>query len=385
MQDHGLTQAEVDSLLARRPRSGRVTRTDSAHFPPRENAAARPPDENALAPLQTLHASLAEPMSQLLASRLATKVRVRPIDATVVPAGQLLGEFTGPHVIHVLRARPLPSPWLLATPLPFAHLLLNRLLGGGVEEELPPSSEPLTELDASLLASVVDPLLEQIAAAWRPWLDLSIAVENILADPRTGPIRPPREKMARIAWDVAWNVASNGAGAAGRWQLALPLPALEHLRTRRSAHASRGGSFVERRQPSQTDPSATGGPDATGKLPVLVCLEQSRIRLSDASQLAVGDVIATEQGCHSPLTVYVAGRPRFLGVPASFQGKKVVQIETVLGEQPGVPDEDPQSGILQQPIISQQPVDPVADAVGIGGPVSPTDDTAVDDHGRQGK
>jgi flagellar motor switch protein FliM len=325
-------------LLARRPRSGRLTRTDSAHLSPRETVGARPIDEAALANLRTLQASLTEPLSQLLTNRLGTKVRVRPTDAILLPAGQFLDELAGPQVIHPLRARPLRDPWLLAIPLPFAHVLLDRLLGGSGEDAVTASPAPLTELDARLLASITEPLLEQFAIAWRPWLDLEITIDGTLIDPHAAPIGHAREIMARIVLDIEWS--DKRPGTVGRLQLAVPASSLESLRSRRKTPAPRSGMRLDGDSTAHAD-QAGASFGSTRKLPVRVYLEQCRIRLADASQLAVGDVIATEQGCDTPLTVYVDGRPRYLGLPAAFQGKKVVQIETVLDEQPDMTSEMP--------------------------------------------
>jgi len=68
----------------------------------------------------------------------------------------------------------------------------------------------------------------------------------------------------------------------------------------------------------------------TAAVDVVVTLARSRIKTSDLLDLAVGDIITTEQEVGHPLEVAIQNVPKFHASAGAYKGKKAVQIESTI-------------------------------------------------------
>ena len=89
--------------------------------------------------LRTLHEGLARDFGAALSSLLRTTVEIRLADVDSMDYGRFLCDLGVPTCFHVLKAEPLHDRLMLDIEPSILHPMIDRLLGGPVAEEPPPS------------------------------------------------------------------------------------------------------------------------------------------------------------------------------------------------------------------------------------------------------
>jgi flagellar motor switch protein FliM len=271
--------------------------------------------------LQTLHAG----MSDALAAEFSTVVR-SPVDVSLAGVdqfayGKLVHGIAGPTYFAVLKAEPLGDCLMLDVDLAILYPMLDRMLGGGHQDE-PPPRRPLSDIELPLAGRVVRAFLDALCQTWRTILPLSCEMLQVESQPQRLRLLPSEETVVVIAFALT---VGNRQGAI---RLCVPCRAVKQI-TDKLVDAQ----FQARPPTADSSEDASNAHAAcdpcTG---VVVMLAAGPISASDLRGLRVGDVIATDSPAGSPAAVLIDGQPQFRAQPGACHGRKAVVLSEATGD-----------------------------------------------------
>lgn len=255
-----------------------------------------------------------------LASFLGHVPQVSCRGAELVKLATVTARLAPPLALQVFRLSPLRGHGMLIVQAPLAAAVLEVVFGGSLARRAAPLTRELSPLEQRVLERLGRRVLEDLAEAFRPIVGLDPRYVRTETNPLFAAIGAPQELMLSV--DLA--LAAEGQDDL-ELAVCLPNAALDPVRTALA------------RVPQGADPGGEPGRDARWRagleaalagIPVALGVELGRraMRMREVLALAVGDVVALETGRDGPVTVRIAGRPRFLGTPGVSGGHHAVRI-----------------------------------------------------------
>lgn len=347
MSDDNMSQSQVESLLramqvraksapgdgdagavatgarppdsARSVEAGQTLRTEPVVAP--YDFRHRPPlGAEQMRNVRARHETIAPPFAGAASGLLRTVVQCRLLSASQRSYGEFISELERPSCLHLLSADPLEGSWLLEITPALAFPVVDRLLGGEPE----PSSvlrRELTEIETRLLRRLVNLFLTQLTQAWQTVAPLQLAVERVESDPRLALLASPSEAVMVTTWEVSLDRSR------GLMNLCIPATSITGLERDR---VSQGAKDRPELQPTDATRQVMASSVQQASVELTVTLARSKIRTAELLDLAVGDVITTEQEVGAALELSVQGTPRFFARPGAFRGRKAVCIQGLI-------------------------------------------------------
>ena len=342
MAEDVLSQAELEALLSAME-SGVASVADSS--PAKSNATLQPRLSNLptpglkhqvhprhaqgtelvgakqIAALSSIHEAFSRGFAIALSAMLRNAVEVKLASVEQITFGEFSFRLENPTCFHVLRAAPLEGNLMLDMSPAILYPMIDRMLGGGREPGCI-ARRPLTEIELRLVARVTTLLLEELRCAWQNVVNLELSVRRVESNPQLVEAVPPNDAVIVINLELKI-VESRGA-----IKLCIPWRSLEAVSGRLAGfNAMEEGHWT----------ASSGGASPLGEefqhsvVDVVAYLAESKISENEILNLRVGDIITTETGVHTPISVYVAGVPRFHAHPGAFQGQRAIEVEEMIG------------------------------------------------------
>jgi flagellar motor switch protein FliM len=270
--------------------------------------------------LQTLH----EGMSDSLAAALTSIVR-SPVDVSLaavdqVAYGKLVQRLAGPAHFTVLKAEPLGDCLMLDVELAILYSMLDRMLGGGRQDE-PPPRRPLSDIELPLAGRIVRAVVDALCQTWQTVVPLRCEMLQVESQPQRLRLLPSEETVVVITFTLT---VGNQQGAI---RLCVPCRAARQL-----ADKLVEAQFQNRPPtpalPEDPDAQVVSEPGAD----VVVTLAAGPISATDLRGLRVGDIIALDSPAGSPAAVLIDGQHKFLAQPGACHGRKAVVLSREKGD-----------------------------------------------------
>ncbi|HCA46461.1 MAG TPA: hypothetical protein DEP45_03590 [Armatimonadetes bacterium] len=184
--------------------------------------------------------------------------------------------------------------------------VICRMLGGPAE----PIERPVTVLEAALLRRFVQEMMDVWRTSWEHLSRREPTVTEVLTEAvqLRGKLRSEELVVVTLAAEVA--------GAAGLMRVALPVATAQRLLCDEAPEDEPAPLNMERlRQRGEHI-----------VVPITVELHRTRISLSEATRLGVGDLIPLGKPTTEPMTVCVRGRPKFLAETGISNGRLAAKL-----------------------------------------------------------
>jgi flagellar motor switch protein FliM len=235
--------------------------------------------------MHSLHEALARNFGASMSSMLRTMIEVKLLSVDQLTYSEFVFSLDNPSCFNVLNPEPLAGNWILDISPSLSYAIIDRMLGGD-----PNPSElirrPLTEIENRLIGRVVQIFLDQLKNAWENIVELDPSVESVESNPQLVQIVPPNEVVILVGFEVL--LGKNR----GLLNLCIPFNTIENYNSKLSRNGwvgyGKGTPTVETRH--KISSSVDSAP-----VSVVVTLARSKIRTGDLLDLAVGDIITTEQ------------------------------------------------------------------------------------------
>ncbi|MBN1393836.1 MAG: flagellar motor switch protein FliM [Pirellulales bacterium] len=242
--------------------------------------------------------------------RCPVEVEIASIDQLAY--GDFLNKLPRASCYNLLRAAPADGPLLLDVELSILYPMIDRMLGGGCDDD-PPPRRPLSEIELPLAARLVRLFLDRLSRAWNGAGDWEFEVTEVESNPRLLRALPSDESVVSI--DFRLTVGQRR----GMARLCVPYRTAARLSAGNCAAPPRDGT------PGAQPPEGAARKDDS-TIELRVTLAVAPIASAELATLRVGDIIATEVDAGSPALVSFPGGPKFLAKPAVCAGRNVVRI-----------------------------------------------------------
>jgi flagellar motor switch protein FliM len=325
-----LSQDEVDALLGAVTDEEETTSTlDSSGAVVNENDGEvnkydfRRPDivsKDQLRTLQMLHKTFCRYLTTNLSTYLRTIVEVNLVAVDQLTYGEFNMSLSNPTWINVFSMKPLEGRSILEVNPILVYTMIDRLLGGPGDP--PPEIKPLTDIEQSIIARVIDIMLTGLHDAWSNILDFDIRIEEQEVNPQFVQIVAPGETVILISCEMKIGSTS------GIVSICLPFIYFEPIMSSLSAQ-----HWISATQKKPTDDMKKAINHNLGRtsLEVKALLGDTQVNVRQLLGLKTGDVVVLDQKANEPILVEVGRKKSFQGSPGIYGKKKGVQIVANIG------------------------------------------------------
>lgn len=263
--------------------------------------------------VRALHKTAAGGFGEAFSTLLRCPVEVDLAGIDQLPYEKFLDKLDRTSYFNLLRAEPLDDSLLLDVEPSILYPMIDRLLGGGREDE-PPPRRPISDIELPLAARIVRLFIEQLSLAWRNVADLKLEVIQVESNPRLLRALSSDEMVVSVDFQATVGVQR------GMMRLCIPCRAIRRL----NANGLAGPECTLPPVVRMSEEIAATEPDSA--VEVSVTLASTSITAAELSGLQVGDIVATEADASSPAVVSFSGEPKYLAKPGACRGRKAVCI-----------------------------------------------------------
>jgi flagellar motor switch protein FliM len=303
MADELLSDAEIEVLLGKRRSAARGTSVPLQH-----SIASQPGLPPRLAePLARIHERCAREFAVELSALLRRTVRVRVVairetssresDAGREPSSGTWHFDTQPHL----------GQWHFGIAPDVLMPMIDCMLGGG-REPAAAILRPLTEIELRLADRVVRMFLAALKSSWQ--MATTLPLEMAASSPADD-AHAPATALVSVSFEL------DMAAARGEMHLGIPLPTVAILLGQRNASQLANNSVTY-------DAAAAL---QSGTVELVASLGETQIEQNELANLAIGDIIATDQVATRPIAVSHDGVVKFEARLGASQGRKALEIE----------------------------------------------------------
>jgi len=269
--------------------------------------------------LEIVGETFARQLTTVLGTSLRTGVTTSMDDISQYTYDEYVRELPNPTLLTILDLPPLKGSALFHLPASLTMAIVDRLLGGTGGGQAPARAP--TEIELRLLINLLDRVLDRLGVAFDPLVPVRPQLNRTESNPQFAQVSAPTDMVVVTAFTVKID------GSASPVSLAVPFttlaPVLEQATNRNKVGDDE--LATELRLALESSLRHTG-------LEVRVRFDEITLPSRRIATLRTGDVLSLDQPLDQPLTVEVAGLPRFLAT-AGTKGKRVACLVTdTIGE-----------------------------------------------------
>jgi flagellar motor switch protein FliM len=319
-----LSQSEIDALIAAMVNQG----SESEVMKPAPGEKSSPkrirqydfrrPDKfskEQIRTIQIIHENYIRPLQTYFTARFRTMVQmvVGSVDQNTYT--EYVRGLSNPSVICPFKIEGLPGTCVIDISPVLAFPMIDRLFGGPGAALTP--SRPLTEIETSVISSVLRGMLEAYADSWKSIGNWTITPGNIETNPLFVQVAAPNEIVITVALDV--RIGEH----VGVITICLPHLTLEPILDRLSAH---NWFKTGVREVRAGDQSALNATVQGARVSLVAELGRAELTVGEILELGKGDVIVLGTKVNETVTVYVGNQPKFLGRPGRVRDRIALEI-----------------------------------------------------------
>lgn len=318
-----LSQSEIDALISAMVNEdqgeGGSQSASATPLPKRvRQYDFRRPDKfskDQIRTLQMIHENFIRLLQTYFAARFRTMVQMVVGSVDQNTYGEFIRSVSSPSVICPFSMSPLAGTCVMDVNPVVAFPMLDRLMGGpgaGVAQ-----SRALTEIETSVMQSVIQGSLNAYAEAWITVGEFRLEAGGIETNPVFVQVAAPGEIVITVAIDV--RIGEH----VGVITLCLPHLTLEPIVDKLSAH---NWFKTQAREVKAADLAALESRVGGARVNVVAELGRTELSIREILDLNAGDVVVLETPMNNPLQIYVGNQPKFIGRPGRIRGRMAIEI-----------------------------------------------------------
>ena len=327
-----LDQNEVDALLAAVEDSqggdiesaSEETRVFSHRLGTDEDIEIRPYDfkrpervsKDQMRALETLHEAFSRNFGASLSGFLRTIMEVKVANIEQMTFSEFTHSLPNPTCFNLLSADPLEGNMCLEVSPLIIYPVIDRLLGGSNADLFIPQ-RPLTAIELRLVKQIINRAMSSLREAWESILSLNFAHVESESNPALVQIVAPNEVVVVIGFELKMG------GRAGTMSMAIPYNVIEPVIDKLS---NQTWAAYKRHSKDHHLRSRLAGHLDAARLQVTTILADTTMKVSDLTNLQVGDLILTEKSASAPLTLSVGGRRKYIGQLGQYRGNRAFKV-----------------------------------------------------------
>jgi flagellar motor switch protein FliM len=266
--------------------------------------------------LQIANETFARQFTTVLSTTLRAVSAVTAKNIGQLTYDEYIRDIPNPSHLAILSLPPLAGAAIFHIPLTVVMSAVDRLLGGPGSGFLP--NRPPTEIEASLVRSLLGRVLRELAYAFEPLVALEPQVIHQESNPQFAQIASPTDMVVVLEYDIRIGAHE------GEATLCIPFTSLQPVLDEVTGNALLTGRVGG-------DPGAVRSALAhsmgAAPLPLSVQFSPVTLSLAEIVDLRPGDVLPLAHPVDASLEVSVAGRRQFFARPGR-RGKRLACVIT---------------------------------------------------------
>ncbi|MEN2998229.1 MAG: flagellar motor switch protein FliM [Brevinematia bacterium] len=326
-----LSQEEIDHLLSALQTGGEVKEISSLSVEPtspsviKKNIKSydfRRPDrfsKDQLRTLQMIHETFARLTSTFLSAQLRLVVQVHVASTDQLTYEEFSRSIPSPTTLGIINMEPLKGSAVLEIDPTITFVVIDRLFGG--KGETLKDNRELTDIEKSVMESVIVRILSNLRESWANVIDLRPRLGNIEVNPQFAQLVPPTDMVVLITFDVKIGEAE------GMMNLCVPYVTIEPIMSKLSAQYWYSG--IKKIMTKETLDLVK---DTLNKveLDISVIIGSTTLKFRDIRKLKPGDVIRLDQSMRDNMIMKVENKEKFYCRPGKVGKKVAVQITGII-------------------------------------------------------
>ncbi|MEN6521606.1 MAG: FliM/FliN family flagellar motor switch protein [Armatimonadota bacterium] len=264
--------------------------------------------------IQSMMSSLERTWASTLTSVLKDETLVMLDSVEQVTFGACVESFPSESIIAALKMKPLSGVTYLQMPAASGLRFISRMAGSRTQSTCEPRE--LTMIEQKILQKLLDRLAEDLQSAWKPLIELDVAIVKIHNSAEDIEVLP--EEMM-LAVGFTWTTGPLEHKVA----IIIPANSIDLVRDLLTPEQWLRG------KPSEDQKQQAATPAALLKdVPVQAAVElgKAKVSMQDIISIDIGDVIRLDKAVDELLDVKVQGETKFYGRPGLIGTKLAVQI-----------------------------------------------------------
>lgn len=327
-----LTQDEIDSLLAAIQSGEQATEEFAATRADTRTVKIydfRRPDKfskDQIRTIQMMHETFARLTTTALSAQLRALVGVHVGSVDQMTYEEFTRSIPNPTTLAIINMDPLRGSAILEIDPGISFTIIDRLFGG--KGDPAKISRELTDIERSVMESIIVRILGNLREAWSTVLDLRPRLGNIETNPQFAQIVHPNDMVVLISFETKVGEVD------GMTNLCIPYITIEPIITKLSAQhwysSIRKGDTDENRAVIQQRLDLV-------EIPLRCEVGEVDLNLQDVLQLQMGDVVKlTNTSINSDFVVKVGDRKKFRAIPGRVGNRLAIQVGEGIED---IPDE----------------------------------------------
>ncbi|MFD1705891.1 flagellar motor switch protein FliM [Siminovitchia sediminis] len=271
--------------------------------------------------LTRIYENYARLLATLFSAHLRTYAHISVVSSGQVPYGEYIRSIDGMTFLNVIEIPPLKGRKIMEVQPDIAYAMLDRILGGrgtGMNK-----ISHLTDIEMKLLTNLFTKSLGPLQEAWSSITEIEPKLSEIEVNPQFLQAVSPNESVVVISMHAVIGDTS------GTINIVIPHVVLEPVIFKLTAQYWMESGTKERK-PEAVEALKNNIKDA--HVEVSAELGKTDLTIRDFLSLVTGDVFQLQKRIDEPLTVNVAGVPKFLGQPGMRHNHLAVQILNMIEE-----------------------------------------------------
>ncbi|HGJ66230.1 TPA: flagellar motor switch protein FliM [bacterium] len=265
--------------------------------------------------LNTLHGSYAKSLSSYFSISMRTTVDIDCISIEQMNYGEYLSSLFDPTCVGVFSMKPLRGVGIFEINMPLAFPIIDTLLGGSGNPKL--YNRNLTVVEESIIRKVMEKALLILQDSWQRSMELKIKLERLENNPQFIQAATAGDPVILILFDVKLENVN------GMMSLCFPFLTIQQALA----------NLKKEESPALVDDEAMNLYKDMMKvhvrsinLPVSVRYEPSPVTLGELLKLKKGDIVLLQNAKKDQVSIFIAGKKKFLGKPGMVKGRRAVQL-----------------------------------------------------------
>jgi flagellar motor switch protein FliM len=270
--------------------------------------------------ISILNDMFARNLAHSLGVWLRGRFQVNLVSAEQMPFSEFVGRIPDLSYISSVLLEPLGALSVLQLDLSLAPPIVDLLLGG---HGMPGKARELTDIEESILTSVVDVVCRELSMAWQP-VGLSFGFDRRQMQTQLGRIMAVTEKTLCLSFEI--RMPESGG------MLNLAVPAVVSNTILRRLMGERGRS---RQHPGEIRAALLDRADKV-RFGAALQLPPVRVPARDLERLEPGRIVRLGIASNSAAELWVSGQPLFAARPVGFGEHRGAHLGSVLEGEPPI-------------------------------------------------
>lgn len=266
--------------------------------------------------LQLIGETFARQFSTVLSTTVRTSSQVSFAEVGQLTYDEHVRDIPNPTYLAMVSLEPLPGLALLHVPLPVMMTVIDRLLGGTGNGQLP--NRPLTDIELGLAQGLMARMLRELSAAFESLVAVEPKLTHQESNPQFTQIAALNDTVVVLSFDI------QVAGNAGKLSLCIPFAQIQPVLEDAAGTFTRTGrNDIDHEAVTSALRAAI---DDTG-VPLTVRFNEIDLIASDIVDLRPGDIVPLAHPVDAPLFITIGDVARFHVKPGR-RGRRLACIVT---------------------------------------------------------